>query len=306
MVGVLFITALPVLANGGFTIEGARAAAERGNTKALYFLAKCYAKGDGVTKDYPRAAAYLRKAAAQGCASAQNDLGAFYARGLGVKQDFADAARWYRAAANKGDVLAQYSLGRAYWLGRGLETNVQAGVKWLKKAANRGQPDAMQFLGQIYLSGGPGLKSDVRQAFHWFLKAAETGRAGALFTLGLLLEEGSDVPRNLDLARNCYLRAAEMADPQAQMRLSELALSVSDAQHNVVEACKWLSLAGRNGDGHANHLLTWMRQNGRVTSEEFEQACRLADDFERAFGTNCHRGQGFDGGSERTPRASSS
>ncbi len=306
MVGVLFIAALPVLANERFTMEGARAAAERGNTKALYFLAKCYARGDGVTQDYPRAAAYLRKAAEQGCALAQNDLGVFYAKGLGVQQNYTEAVRWYRAAAKKGDVLAQYSLGRAYWLGRGLETNVQTGVKWLRKAAGSGQPDSLQLLGQIYLSGGPGLKPEPSQAFHWFLKAAEAGRAGALFTLGRLLEEGVGAPCNTDLARNCYLRAAEMADPHAQMRLSELALSVPDAQRNIVEACKWLSLAGRNGDGQANHLLTWMRQNGRVTNEEFDQACRRANDFERAFGTNCNRGQGFDCGSQRTPRASSS
>ena len=86
-----------------------------------------------------------------------------------------------------------------------------------------------RLLGQIYLNGGPGIKADGRQAFHWFLKAADQGRAGALYSLGSLFEEGNGVPRNLDLAINCYRQAAEKGDVQALMHLSELYMPGSEA-----------------------------------------------------------------------------
>ena len=132
----LFCAALLLLATHlgateQFTLDGARAAAGKGNAQALYFLGKHYAKGDGVPQDYAKAAEYLRRSAEQGYALAQNDLGAFYAKGLGVKQDYAEAASWYGKAAEQGDALAQYSLGRSYWLGRGVITNRQAALKWL-------------------------------------------------------------------------------------------------------------------------------------------------------------------------------
>ena len=287
--GKLFVSALMLVLAPNvwgveeFTVESARAAAERGDAKALYFLGKHYARGEGVPQDYGKAAEYLRDSAEKGYAYAQNDLGAFYAKGQGVRQDYAEAARWYRKAAEKGDVLAQYSLGRSYWLGRGVTTNVQASLKWLNKSAKRNQADAMQFLGEVYLHGGPGLKADGCQAFHWFLKAAEQGRAGASYSLGQLFEEGNGAPRNLDLAINCYRQAAEKGDSQAMMRLSELYMAGSQAEE-LIEALKWLRLAAIHGDGYANQLMATLSFGGRFTKEQYEEACRRAGDFERAFG----------------------
>jgi len=71
----------------------AQKAADKGNADALYFLARNYAKGDGVIQNCANAAIYMRGAADAGNAAAQNDLGAYYARGLGVKQDLQEAAK---------------------------------------------------------------------------------------------------------------------------------------------------------------------------------------------------------------------
>src|SRR5665213_1646830 len=105
---VISLQAASLRAADKFTVETARAAAAKGDAKAEYFLAKHYAKGDGVPQDYGRAAEYMRQAADQGHAFAQNDLGAFYAKGLGVKQDYQAAAQWYEKAAKNGDALGEY------------------------------------------------------------------------------------------------------------------------------------------------------------------------------------------------------
>ena len=51
-------------------------AAEQGNEKAQFNLARCYAKGEGVEKDRGEAAKWMRQSAEQGFALAQNNLGA--------------------------------------------------------------------------------------------------------------------------------------------------------------------------------------------------------------------------------------
>src|SRR5690348_10181325 len=43
-----------------------------------------------------------------------------YARGDGVPRDFNRAAEWCRKAADQDDALAQYTLGNIYSIGRGL------------------------------------------------------------------------------------------------------------------------------------------------------------------------------------------
>src|SRR5260370_22296592 len=103
-----------------YTLESAQEAMAKNDADAAYFLAKSYARGNGVGQDYAKAAEYSLKAAEQGHALAQNDLAAIYARGLGVKQDYEAAAAWYRKAAEQGDALAQYSLGHIYSIGRGV------------------------------------------------------------------------------------------------------------------------------------------------------------------------------------------
>jgi len=52
----------------------------------------------------------------------------------------------------------------------------------------------------------------------------------------------------------------------------------------VVEAYKWLYLASQNGDGNATRTLIAVRE--RLTPAGVLEACRRAEDFQRAFGNN--------------------
>src|SRR5689334_6869749 len=79
----------------------AKPAAEAGDAKAQYALARCYARGVGTVQDYGKAAEYLRRSAEQGYAYAQTDMGALYTKGLGVKTNFVEGVKWYRKAAEQ-------------------------------------------------------------------------------------------------------------------------------------------------------------------------------------------------------------
>ena len=269
------------------TRESARAAATNNDAPAEYFLARCYAKGTGVPRDFVQAAEYMRQAAEQGLAAAQNDLGAFYARGRGVKQDYAEAARWYRRAAEQGDALAEYSLGRSLLEGRGVPTNIMEGLQWYQKAAAQNQPDALLALGDIYLNGSGGIQVDRQAAAVWFEKAVAQGRLDALNSLGFIYEQqsaGSDGAANLARAVNYYREAAEKGDARGQMNLGRMYFAGFGVKSDPVEAYKWFYLAAQNGEGIADHYLKLL--NGAdpltkqpMTPEQTAAAVQRANDF---------------------------
>ena len=72
--------------------------------------ARRYYKGDGVSKDWDKAAAWYLKAARQGHPDALFKLGWMYENGRGVVKDPQQAIEWYRQAEAKGHKDARDSL----------------------------------------------------------------------------------------------------------------------------------------------------------------------------------------------------
>lgn len=84
-----------------------RAAALRGNLKAMHNLAIAYAQGEGTPKDERKAAEWFARAAERGYVDSAFDLAVLYERGLGVTQDLRQALKWYGIAALAGDGPSQ-------------------------------------------------------------------------------------------------------------------------------------------------------------------------------------------------------
>ena len=97
-----------------------------------------YVNGQGVPKDYGKAAHWFRLAANQGNARAQYSLGLLYYKGQGVPKDHGKGAHWFRLAANQGNARAQFNLGLLYWIGHGVPVDYEVAYKWfvLAKASN--------------------------------------------------------------------------------------------------------------------------------------------------------------------------
>ena len=79
-----------------------RADAEKGDAEAQFFLALCYANGEGVSKNMAEAVKWWRKAAEKGNAKAQFSLAVCYENGFGVSKNMAEAVKWYKKAARQG------------------------------------------------------------------------------------------------------------------------------------------------------------------------------------------------------------
>jgi TPR repeat protein len=92
---------------------------------------------------------------------------------------------------------------------------------------------------------GVGVGADRQRGAQLIQGAATSGFAGGQFNLGVLLEAGIGLPKNLVAARNWYLLAAEGGSAQAQFNLGILLLQPEAGKPDPVEAFKWLLLAAK-------------------------------------------------------------
>jgi len=265
-----------------FTLETARPAAEKGDAKAQYFLAKCYARGNGVPQDYTQAAGFLRKAAEQGFAYAQTDLAALYTKGQGVKTDLTEAFKWYRKAAEQGDSLAQYGVGIAYCNGRGVANSTNEAKKWLLKAAEQNQVEAQNTLGQLFFQGaeaGTNRIGDFAESAKWLRKAAEQGYMESMNNLGFLCEHGLGVKLDYTEAVKWYRIAAENGNAKAQGNLATLYEEGNGVPHDFVQAYVWFKLSARQGDAVGRRYVEDYLAHERLTPEELEKADKQVAEF---------------------------
>lgn len=87
-------------------------AAENGDGRAMYRLARICMAGEGVQRDMNTGLAWLRQAAEQGNPYAQYTLGKMYIQGREIPQDKKEALRWLESSAAQGNAYAQYLIDR--------------------------------------------------------------------------------------------------------------------------------------------------------------------------------------------------
>lgn len=155
-------------------VASIEAMAKSGKAEAQARLGAMYAAGDGVPKDFAKAAEWYRKAVEQGDASAQNNLAMLYENGEAVPNDMAEAARLYRMAAEQGAAIAQYNLAVLCRIGLGVPKDGEQAAGWAKKAAMQGQANAQALLGALY-ARGEGVPHDEVLAYAWLNLAAAQG-----------------------------------------------------------------------------------------------------------------------------------
>jgi TPR repeat protein len=140
-----------------------------GNTDAMYNLASCYEQGDGVEKDFTKAAMWYRRAAENGDLSSAFHLGGMYEDGRGVKRDCCEAARWFGRAARASDTfghLAKAQLSLYYLNGEGLEQNDSLAFQFARSSAQSGCPAGMALLSFLY-GEGRGVVRNQQKAAYW-------------------------------------------------------------------------------------------------------------------------------------------
>ena len=103
-----------------------------------------YNKGDFAT-----AASLFKKAARSGDSYAQKDLSIMYLQGQGVEKNFIKAAYWSKLAAEKGLALAQNNLGSMYQQGLGVAQDSAEAMRLYELAAEQGFADALDLVKKV-------------------------------------------------------------------------------------------------------------------------------------------------------------
>ena len=199
-----------------------------------------------------------------------------YQSGNGVIRDYRRAAECYQVAAEKGHTKAQVFLGHLYHVGWGVEKDNRMAFYWLDKAAGKEDYIAQYTIG-LMLQNGEGVEQDYEKAVHWYKKSADQGYFKAQYNLGRMYEQGRGVPVDYQEMKRLYLLAAQQGDDFAQIRLFFVYALGWGVPIDFVEAYKWCLVAGTNGqfipDDVENNLTSQMK------GSQLELARQRARDF---------------------------
>lgn len=258
------------------------------NDGAHYLLGCCYYNGDGVERDFEKAAQHYRLAANLNHASAECELGFCYLDGDGVEKDYEKAVRLFENAAQKGSQRAQEQLEVLKdsklkdieavhvqnWVATAADVSSQPAearlrsllqervdkplrevISALKRFADKGHEFAIIILARCY-EVGIGVPKDLAKAADLYLKAYDVG---------------SDIvePYLVACYKNCFeskmfperaegwllLSAEQRGNRQAMIALATWYRSPNPHGRNFYEAVRWYRTAAESGDRDAQYLL---------------------------------------------------
>ncbi|MFZ6875173.1 tetratricopeptide repeat protein [Undibacterium sp. Di27W] len=203
------------------------------------------------------------------CADDFSDGVSYYEQG-----DFDSALESFKAAAAKGNADAQFNLGLMFLNGEGVPQDYKQALRWFEQSASKDNVRAQVNIGRMYAKG-KGMLSNHGVAATWFKKAADQGYADAQYSLGILYVTGTGVGRDYNKARTLFQQAANQSNASAQYQLGLLYLKGRGVTENLVEAYKWLSLAGDYEDSAVFRKYV----AAKMSKEEVAEAQSLAQDW---------------------------
>ncbi|MFZ6751249.1 tetratricopeptide repeat protein [Undibacterium sp. Ren11W] len=130
-------------------------AALAGDEEAQFVLAEAHYKAKmGLPQNYAFAWKYYVSAAQRGNTKASFMLARMAKYGEGVPLDLALSVHYLQQASSGGNAQAMFLLSNAYALGEGVTKNAALAQSWLEKSAEAEYPVAIHELA-LHLSGGP-------------------------------------------------------------------------------------------------------------------------------------------------------
>ncbi len=161
-------------------------AADLGDGTAWCYISKLHIEGSALAKDTARYFAIRQEWADKGCPDAIAALGTAYLCGYGTAPDTAKAIELFQTATKKGSAWGCFGLGRMYL---GLDGKKYAdekkGLSLMLKAAKLGDLDAIEMLADLYR-----LRKDYKKAWQWAEEGMKWGMPYATADAALMLYFG--------------------------------------------------------------------------------------------------------------------
>lgn len=234
------------------------------------------------------AARWLYTAAEHGVVEAQAHYGQMLLDGNGVKKNPQEAFQWFKLAANEGNVMAMNMTGRCYENGWGVQADMLLATYWFKLAAHAGLDWGM-YNYATSLALGRGIETDRGEALAWLRKAAAMGHSKSWNLLGGFHEDGWEVDKEMDIAFDCYRKAAQGGDFRGQFNYARLLA----ARGSPSEAVKWMARAELNAtDAFRNKLRQFLAHSSVREFKKLLQYGGSHDDrdsrYAESAGTGTH------------------
>jgi TPR repeat protein len=115
-------------------------------------------------------------------------------------------------------------------------------------------------------------RGDYATALRLWRPLADQGNAEAQLWLGIMYDEGPEVPRNDAEAIKWYRKAADQGVALAQFNLGMMYAKGEGAPQNDAEAAQWYRLAADQGLAGAQFNLGIMYSKGRGVPQDYVQA----------------------------------
>lgn len=156
-------------------------AAINGHPMSMYSLGLCYYKGIG-QENLDLALEWFEKAVKHGVKDAVPYIAKTHLKQAAshshdsqlAQQFFVKAVAALKIAVENDDTWSQRELGKIYLTGKGVKVNHGNAVELLEKAATKGDPEALTYLGDCYQKG-VGVERDLDIAIEHYVRAAELG-----------------------------------------------------------------------------------------------------------------------------------
>jgi len=191
-------------------------AAEWGISNAQFILGSIYLEGKGVNKNFEKAMFWLNEAAKKENAEAIYLLGECYEEGHGVNKSTYDAALNYERARHLGYLPAIHRLGCLYRFGEGVQRDYEKAIKLLETAAKKYHFPSILELAYLYAE-----ITEEKKSLDWLNLAKDSAKDYDLIQLGYAYESGLIGVKDLETARNCYIKALTIDEYDALYHLSE-------------------------------------------------------------------------------------
>lgn len=197
--------------------------ASQGDAEAMFQLAMCYRRGNGVVVDNKECVAWLKRAAAHNHTEAQYYLAGYYEIGEGgLPVDSVMAYKYYTLAAEKKDLFSMLELGESYLTFKGVPNAKQECLMWLKKISQGDfvsefsdvsiEVSCAEFLLYCLYQGNDGIEKNIPLSISYLKKSVDHGERSigeALNAMGECYLEGNGVEKNEEEAMKWFKKSAD-------------------------------------------------------------------------------------------------
>ncbi len=181
--------------------------------------------------------------------------------GVGVIQNFEQARQLLTRAAAAGYVPAIHQLGLYARSGIGGPVDLELSLDLLSRAAQTGQP-AYQFAYAETLAAMPEAQADFDTVAATYEMAAAQGHGDAALALGVMLQNGDDIPQNLAKAREYFELAAAQLNPKALNNLGTIYARGAGVAQDYERAARYFQQAADLGLAQGMANLSVLYENG--------------------------------------------